>query len=781
MPEKAIESRVNILFLRVKALVFSRWGRASNWLLSLAIFLLPFFVLPYTVLPAELNKSYLAYFAVILATVFYLASRLKEGRVLLPKNLLLAFLLGLLCSLAISSVFSLSPQISFLGFGNEPGTFSAIALFVLTLFLSAVLLNTEREARGVFLVLFGSFLVLFLFQVFQTFLGIPPLSWLGADPTANLFGSWNELGIFSGLLVLMSLLFVNFSPSPAIKFFAGLILLCSLILAAVVNLFLVWVVLAGFLAVLLAYLYSQKWLSQKVFRLPLAVLIVALLFISARPLAVEFVNWLGIQFIEVRPDWPSTLQVVRETARQHGAFGSGPNTFLYDWLSFRPADVASTPFWQLRFNSGVGFLPTLAATTGFAGIFFWAGFLILFLWYGFKTLLRQEAEISFLLLTSFLGALYLWVAALFFSAGFVSLFFAFLLSGMFLGLATSKGALKSVTVSLFERSGTGFLAALFFIFFMVLGISWLSIQGQKYYAAILYGKGISFFNQGDLDRAERDLLAAVRFDRQDRYFRSLTEVGLSRLQGTARRGDLSPEELRFQFQQTLGATIQHAQSATSQNPIDPLNWMNLGRVYEAIVPFQVQGAADFAENAYAEALKHFPSGPEPYLASARVELLQNDLPQAREFLKKAIELKSDYAPAHFLLAQLEAQTGNVDLAIESAETTALLAPGDVGVLFQLGLLYYQSQRFNDAKVVLERAVSLNDNYSNARYFLGLIHSREGEREKALKQFLRIQELNPANDEVKRIIENLRQGREALFGISPPEPSPEKRSRTPIEE
>ena len=84
-------------------------------------------------------------------------------------------------------------------------------------------------------------------------------------------------------------------------------------------------------------------------------------------------------------------------------------------------------------------------------------------------------------------------------------------------------------------------------------------------------------------------------------------------------------------------------------------------------------------------------------------------------------------------------------------------------------------------IVLERAVALNENYSNARYFLGLIYARGGNNEKALAEFRKILDLNPGNQEIAAIITNLEQGREPLAGISPPAPEPEKRPAPPVKE
>src|SRR3989339_679023 len=106
---------------------------------------------------------------------------------------------------------------------------------------------------------------------------------------------------------------------------------------------------------------------------------------------------------------------------------------------------------------------------------------------------------------------------------------------------------------------------------------------------------------------------------------------------------------------------------------------------------------------------------------------------------------------------------------------------DIGVLFQLGLLYYQAQRLDEARAAFEQAIKANRNYANARYFLGLIYYMQGNPDASREQFKKIAELNPNNGEVRLILANLSQGKPPLDGISPPGPQPVKRKNFPIEE
>ena len=145
----------------------------------------------------------------------------------------------------------------------------------------------------------------------------------------------------------------------------------------------------------------------------------------------------------------------------------------------------------------------------------------------------------------------------------------------------------------------------------------------------------------------------------------------------------------------------------------------------------------------------------------------------------AIKTKPDYAPAHFESAVIFERQGRLNEAITKMEINRQLLPRDTGIAFQLGVLYYRAQKYTQAKGEFIRAIVLDDNFSNARYFLGLLYDREGDKESAIDQFDRIAQLNPDNNEVKQILSNLRAGLPALGSeeLGPPKQPAE----IPIEE
>lgn len=92
------------------------------------------------------------------------------------------------------------------------------------------------------------------------------------------------------------------------------------------------------------------------------------------------------------------------------------------------------------------------------------------------------------------------------------------------------------------------------------------------------------------------------------------------------------------------------------------------------------------------------------------------------------------------------------------KAVAYLEQNNPVVFFQLGLLLYNQGLNEDAAVSFARAVELDRSYSNAKYFLGLILYKLDETELAIQQFKEIEILNPENQEVKNIINNLSSGR-----------------------
>ena len=304
----------------------------------------------------------------------------------------------------------------------------------------------------------------------------------------------------------------------------------------------------------------------------------------------------------------------------------------------------------------------------------------------------------------------------------------------------------------------------------------------KTLSVVNFQKAVAAVNdRGNLDEGEASLNKAISLSANDVYYRGLSQISVARLRSLLQQSNLAPETARTQFTSLMGSAIQSAQSAKDYDATNYVNWMNLGGIYEAVVPLGVSGAYEEASKSYNQALAVSPKNPLIYLTLARLEVANKNNKTARDYLNKALALKNNYTDALFFLSQIEASEGNVAEAIRRTDEASLLSPNDVGLFFQLGLLKYTAKDYQGAITALERATSLTADYANAMYFLGLSYDKVGREDDAIKQFARIEELNPDNQEVKNILKNLRAGKDAFANVPPPNNAPEKKKAPPIKE
>ncbi len=724
------------------------WQKIAKVCLYALTALLPLFFLPFTSNPVEINKEIFATVLVLIASLCYLIHSLNNRRIVYPKSFIG---LGILCFLVfafLSSLVSLAPDNAIFGNFIQPDAFWAFLISGLTFFLASVFIKKDDLPNSAKYFFFGLILTA-IFGLLQIF----------GKVSFNPVGSVNQWGIFItfGLvMIIAALISLEFSKRQKIIlwFGAGLIIVSLIIL----NSRLLWSGLAMAMLILMFF----KLATKAKINLPIIIIIFSLFFvlISGRlPGLVKLP-------IEARPNISTTWEIIKGTLfGKQILLGSGPASFGFNYNRFKPLDLNQTPFWSSVFNQGVSFSATLFADLGILGIL-----VFLFMFFVF---IRKAVKDPII----FTGVAYLTINLFIYPAFFSQLIFIFLGMGLIAGAAEGYRVMDFYIGSRLQKI-KGLLTFLATIFGLVLVLFMFYLIGQKYAAAIYYQKGI-------FDKA-------VALDPQSDAYRRALSVALISKAGEISRTPVSAENaqnLTNQLQNTIGLAVNSAIAATIINPIDALNWSNLGSVYENIIP--TKDAEIFAEKSYNKAIELDPRNPQYPANIAKMWIVSADyssqkdnawqekLNKAKSALEKSIALKSDFALAHFLLAQIYIREGNLDGVIGKVEDLVNINPNDPGLLFQLGVLYYQNNQLTDAQGVLERAVSLNSNYSNARYFLGLIYDKKARKQDAIAQFEAIEILNPDNSEVKNILNNLRSGKPALEDIVPPAQPPEKRTQEPV--
>ncbi len=305
------------------------------------------------------------------------------------------------------------------------------------------------------------------------------------------------------------------------------------------------------------------------------------------------------------------------------------------------------------------------------------------------------------------------------------------------------------------------------------------ILSGRFVAGAIFSSGMSKAYTGDLVQGEKLIKRAISISEADIFYRSLIDFKLAALEKLLAKTDLTPEVARGEFEVIMKEAVLAGQRATELSPSNYANWLALGRIYETLVPLGVEGSYQGAAQAYQKAAELNPSSPAIFLDRARLEVAAKNTTQARNYINQALDLKKTYTEAIFILAQLDSQTGNLAAAIKRSEEAAALSTGDPTIFFQLGFLRYQNSEWTRAAEALKRAVELNSNYANARYFLGLSYDALGESALALEQFKIIAASNTDNKEISQIVTNLTAGRRALVNTEPP--APKDRKKLPVKE
>jgi len=740
-------------------------------IIYLLVFLVPIFFSPLTVDPLDFQKQFLFFILIFLALLFWSIKVFLSGRVEINFNFLNIPVLIFLLIYGLSTIFSSFPYGSFWGWPlNISQGFLTLLYFTLFYFLVANIFKREEIFNLFFLFLISGFLIT-LFSIFQIF-GKFILPWnFTKTPSFNTFGSLNSLSIFLAVL-LPSTIILALISKRIFRYFLAIFTIFFLISLIFINFPSAWLILIVSTSIVFIFGLLNPQRINLVF--PSAILlIIALTFLIFR------ISLPGIQIpIEVLPNQLTEFQIAKNSLKNFKNFflGSGPSTFVFNYSKFKPLEINRTVFWNIRFNSGASETLDKLVTTGIFGILSLFFIFWVFFRFGWKNLQKG----NFLSLAIFSSFISLFFSQFLYPAN-LSLLFLFWLILAFLSSLNFK--IKSLVFNRF------LIPVISLVLVFIFGTSLSLLLIRNYLAEVRYFSGLRYWQRGEGDRAIISLERAINFNPSlDSYFRDISQLYLAKLNGVLREAQTSKEELTNQIYFLTDKIINSAKKATEISKENVANWNVRGFIYRNLIGL-VGGAENWALDSYQKAVELEPKN--PYIFTeiglvylAKVGLLSRtggqekeiseNLEKARENFQKAIELKSDYPPANFQLAMIYQTEGKTKEAIKKLEETKSIAPFDPGLAFQLGLLYYNDNQIDKAKAEFERAVRIDENYSNARYFLGLIYDKEGERDLAIEQFEKIEKLNPENQEVKKILANLREGKAALEGISIGQPPIEER-------
>ncbi|MCC7160222.1 hypothetical protein IT399_00615 [Candidatus Nomurabacteria bacterium] len=663
--------------------IFDKFSFVS---LCLVVVLLPVFCLPFTSVPVEISKGLLLVIGLAFSVIFWSIARFMDGKIVLPKSWLLVSGGGIVLTFLLSTLFSGSSQVSLFGTMFDIGSFWFIFASFILMLMSAVIFRTPKQAK---IALFGIVLSSFIVLIFQSlFLFFPKFLSLGilTTNTANLFGSWNALGLFAGFATLLFLLIVEFFPISKIEKIAlEVFTVLSILLAVVVNFPLVWVLLGVSSLIIFVYKVSlslqrsEEEREKKNFPMvSFIVVMVSLLFFMSGPFISSYIpERLQILNTEVSPSIGSTFSVTKGVLSKDPVFGVGPNRFGEMWSMYKPMALNGTQFWDVSFDSGSGLIPTLMSTTGILAIIAWITFFILFLFIGLKSVFSsiKNGE-NWEIVALFVLSLYLFIASFFYSVGVVILLLSLAFAGMFVGLVASNTG-KELSISFLNDHRKSFFSILTLIVVLVfsVGVSFRYIE--RFVSVTYFQKAVLSETEGG---AENFINKALSLYSNDLYLRTYAQVYLIKLNTLANKGSELTEAEKADLQTNLNQAVNGSKLAVSYDPLNYLNSQLLGSLYQTVGVLGVKDAYSNALLAYQEASRLNPLNPRLKLAMASVSFADKKIKEAKDYAKEALSLKGDYIDALITLSQIAKSEGNNSEALSYGQKALSLSPKDKNLI-----------------------------------------------------------------------------------------------------
>ncbi len=754
------------------------FGVAGYRVYLAGLFLLPTAVVWSTVIPTQSLKMSIAAVALVGASALAVLGAFKRGGVSLPMSLSLFAVWLIPIAYLLSASFGPSFVTSLVGTALETDTVFFMAMAALAFSVPFFVFESKTDHMRALLVLLAVAAVTGVFHLARLFFGADTFSFgVMTNALFSPLGKWNDVGIFFGLVALVSLVsFESLRLKDMERYVLGAALTVSLFFVALVNFTPVWVLLcvASLGIILYRFIVARESGTFSVAAtIVFCLALVALIFAST--FGAGLARTFSVEQIEARPSWGSTLVVARETVSKDPVFGSGPNTFLAQWDMYRPALINDSVFWNADFTSGVGLVPTSVVTTGLVGFVAWLLFVLSLVWLGLRALiLKASTDQSqyHLTLATFVGGMYLLIMSVVYLPSPQLILIGFALLGMFAVLAHREAGAREFEINFRERPRLGFIAVLGLALTLVLSV--VTVYG----AGTIFASNVAFERatraaqvDGNLDAALADLATATSLSQQDRYYRFATLIHVSRLNTllSAPQNTIDEAKAQQEFQASLGAAVESGLQAVRLNDTNYRNWQTLATAYQTVVPLNITGSYEAAVSALKSAQAYNPTMPTIPLQRAQLEAAKGNRDAIRGFIEETLALKRDFTPALLLLAQIELDGGNLKAAIERAESAAVFEPSNPVLHFQVGVLKFENKDLPGALESFSRAVALAPDYANARYYLGRTYLSQGERDQATAEFMEVARLNPDNTEVADVIESLKAGENPFA----PAPTPKK--------
>jgi len=743
--------------------------------LVIGIGLLPVLILPVLNTPIFYGKIYVSTIFVSLALIFAALSVLRAGTLFVPYSLTLvgALLVGIVA--IVSAALSGDVTDSLRTFSGTLYTAATITLGVFTLLVVTSVGQHSRCVRWLLGALGISSSLLIVWHTARLISKHDLSFGLFPDQTSSIFGSWTDVAIMSAGVIIALLFAVSQSLLRHwLRWCAVAILLAALFVLAVINNTVLWGMLGVVSLSIMVMAITRRQMhttpsfietsdTNNVWLLLFAGLVfltTLTVFLGGDSLHRALTNLTNSSFVEVRPSVNTSLDIIRSVWSDNAVTGVGPAKYADAWRIHKPTEINETIFWNTDFTTGYNFFLTQAVEVGVLGLLMWFLFLGALVVSGTRTFICSTSTLKStqykLALLSFVLAVFLWSTFFIGNPGVPVFMLATALTGLYIGTSFTIRPRSAYSISLIQNPKISFVIVASLVVIVILVMWFLQQMTEQIMATTKLNAALSQPTDADPTVVSQLLAEAFTLHRTDTIARTDAVLQLNTMRRLLGVAEPTVEEQQA-FQRAVRGAIDSSMIAASLDQTDPENWYVQAQIYTVLTQAEVEGALERAKVALDQAEKFDPHNPRVPFARAELAVLEQDTNAAREQLTAAIQKKSNYTPALYLLAQLEIAEGNVTEAITITESIIDLEPNNPARWYQLGVLYNAGQEPARALQALNQAIALDEKFANAFYVRALLLAESGRVSEAEADLARVLELNPDNETVQTQLSALRDG------------------------
>lgn len=560
----------------------------------------------------------------------------------LPKQLLI-FILGIggLLIWSIRNIFQKKPSWTKSAFDLP------FLLLAVTALISGILTpNYYSSLSGEMLVIVGGVCLYFLFAAIPQKENIAEKFSLFLTLSASILAAFTTFQVLYTLANSALRLNFNFFLLNTGYNIAGSALACILFLVCILPLSI--------------SLLKSKNFRQKYLTIPMIVLIVAGILSSgyilyqSKPILLDHLT-----------GWKIATGVIGQSPK-NALLGSGPGNLVDAFTMFKPSNFNLSSYWNLRFSTNSNLYLSVLSTFGIIGLAL-LGFYIV------KLAQIGKARLSLENTTHFEKGLMTTIGlilglGLIFPTPLLSFFLLFVTSGILMAHYRILG------VSLYSKNIESDKKVIPIITALVLTVILLGgsyFLGRFALANYYFARSLEATAKNEGKNTYDYQIKAIELNPWNSDYRiTYSQTNLALANSLAGQPNLSEEQKKTVIT-LVQQSIREARNAAALAPQRAGAWENLSLVYRNLINF-AQGANDWSIASQNQAIALDPNNPRLRLDLGGIFFAAKDFQNAAQVFNTAVNLKPDFANAHYNLAQALIGLGENSLALQELQKTSTL-------------------------------------------------------------------------------------------------------------